>query len=71
MSNLSKANICFECKKACGGCPWSAYDEKAKKVKFEEVEGWTAEPSILRNSNSVETHTYHITACPLFEPDGE
>ena len=66
-----KANICFDCKKACGDCSWSETDPNTKKGRFEPVPGWTAEKTVLNvgmngtNRNFVET--YHITACPLFE----
>lgn len=53
-------NICFDCKNACGGCPWSA--------KSVPIPGWSAEKSDIGNKRkSIET--YHITACPLFVPD--
>ena len=60
-------NICFDCKNSVPdldghGCPWSR--------NFEPVPGWTAEPVILSPSRKYErTKTYHITACPLFDPD--
>lgn len=50
-------NICFDCKKAVGGCSWSE--------KFEPVEGWKAEPSIIAGY----IESYYITECPLFERD--
>jgi hypothetical protein len=61
----SKANICFDCQKACGRCLWSA--------KFEPVPGWTAKKTILQvgenRTGKVFHETYHITDCPEFEPD--
>ena len=47
------SQLCWDCAKATGLCPWSRMHRP--------VEGWTAE--------KVETNeftTYHITACPLF-----
>ena len=70
----NRANICIDCKKACGGCSWSEVDPATGKVRFEPVPGWTAEevPLMLSQSGGgykkIET-TYKITACPEFEPD--
>ena len=57
------ANICFDCRKALGGCSWSR--------DFIPVPGWTAEPAVLKCGGSESTQTYRITACPLFDPDGK
>jgi hypothetical protein len=64
----AKPNICFECKKACGGCSWSAFDPYTGKIKYEPVPGWTAE-KVLLNIGGVYVETYHIKECPLFEED--
>ena len=68
-----KTNICFDCKKACGGCSWSEIDPNTEKPRFEPVEGWTAKKTSLLFSNGHgdlrREITYHITACPLFERD--
>ena len=63
-----KANICFGCKNAvpddCGhGCEWSR--------KFEPVPGWTATPTLLRSGGCEPTESWHIEACPKFDPDDE
>ena len=63
---LKRANICFDCKNAvpddCGhGCEWSR--------KFEPVPGWTAKPVMLRSGRCTPTESWHITACPKFDPD--
>ena len=67
-------NICFDCKKACGGCSWSAVDPVTGKVKYEPVPGWTARKVRYcvgySGRKRVYTDTYHITACPLFDGDG-
>lgn len=69
----SKANICFRCQKACGRCSWSGIDPVTKKPRFEPVPGWTAKKVLLKSwsnhSKSKYIETYHITACPEFEPD--
>jgi hypothetical protein len=69
----NRANICFDCKKACGGCSWSEVDPDTKKIRFQPVEGWTATPSkiIAGYEGGKVTHadTYCITECPLFERD--
>lgn len=71
-----RANICFDCDRACGGCSWSEWDPETKRPRFKPVPGWTAKKSIVRNtatkngkSKRVPQETYHITACPLFKPD--
>lgn len=70
----NRANICIDCKKACGGCSWSEVNPDTGKIRFEPVPGWTAEevPLMLLQSGNgykkIET-TYKITACPEFDPD--
>lgn len=68
-----KTNICFDCGRACGGCPWSAVNPETGKVRFEPVPGWTATPMTLivghGKGGAVVAQTYHITACPLFVKD--
>ena len=58
----ARANICFDCKNACGGCSWSA--------RFEPVPGWTATPTRFKYfdkaKNTKWTDTFHITECPEF-----
>lgn len=61
----SRANICFDCQKACGDCSWSE--------KFEPVPGWTAK-KVMQKTHERKgkirwTPTYHITACPEFVKD--
>lgn len=69
----SKANICFDCDRACGGCSWTEIDPETEKPRFEPVPGWTAKKVKLRlgacNKLVNIAETYHITACPLFTPD--
>lgn len=57
---MSRANICFDCQRACGGCSWSQ--------DFTPVPGWTAKPVKLKQSPGEPIDTYHITGCPLFLP---
>lgn len=55
-------NICIDCKRAYGDCPWSA--------RYEPVPGWTATPTRRRSTagdKRVIIESYKITACPLFE----
>lgn len=56
----SRANICFRCQKAICGCSWSR--------EFVPVDGWTAEPVILKGFGK-DVPSYHITACPEFVED--
>lgn len=54
--------LCCYCKNSCGGCSWSR--------RFEPVEGWTAEPTIIRQRNrqgKYDIHSYKITECPQYE----
>ena len=67
----SKANICFDCQKACGGCSWSEIDPNTGRPRFEPVPGWTAK-KVKQRVNTYKVcweDTYHITACPEFVPD--
>ena len=68
MKGNNHTNICFDCKRACGGCSWSENDPVTGKIRFEPVPGWTAERVPINLSWGID-FTYHITACPLFEPD--
>lgn len=43
-----QANICFNCQRACGDCPWSEIDPETDKPRFQPVPGWTAKRVILR-----------------------
>ena len=61
----NRANICFDCKKACGGCSWSK--------NFTPVKGWLANKTKIRTyKDNIEeryTTSYNILFCPEFEPD--
>lgn len=61
------ANICIDCKKACGDCEWSEIDPITKHPRFAPVPGWTATPVLLAYRHGKETTTYRITACPKFK----
>lgn len=52
--------LCWSCKKACGGCNWSRW--------FWPIAGWTATLSILRDYDRP-VYSYAITACPEFVLD--
>ena len=64
-------NLCFDCKKACGGCSWSEWDAVNKKPKFQPVEGWKAikVPYFMNGRGGGLDCTYYITDCPEFESD--
>lgn len=53
--------LCWTCQRATGGCSWSD--------NLQPVEGWTAKPSIIRDSGMVEIPTYSISDCPLYVQD--
>ena len=61
----ARTNICFDCQRACGHCPWSS--------EFKPVPGWFAVSTHLcvgasrRGKKFVQT--YWIKACPLFVRD--
>ena len=68
----SQSNICFDCKKACGGCSWTEVNPDTGEVRFEPVSGWTAEQTYLlvcTHGNKKWVQTFRITACPLFDQD--
>ena len=70
--NRGGTNICFDCKKACGGCSWSEWDVAEKRTRFQPIEGWKAIkvpyfPGAGRGAKV--DSTYYITECPEFEPD--
>lgn len=55
--------LCWNCKNCFGGCSWSE--------KFEPVEGWNAERTLIKYFNVV-TPSFLVRDCPLFvEDDGE
>lgn len=62
MSTQKEDQLCWDCKRAIGLCPWSQ--------KGEAVEGWTAEKTLIPNGEISEfTPSYKITKCPLFIKD--
>jgi hypothetical protein len=52
-------NICIDCEKSGGLCPWSA--------NLKPIDGWTATPLRKRYNDNYIVDGYHVTACPLFE----
>ena len=58
--NTNRTNtICWNCKKAIGGCTWSDF--------FKPVKGWTAEQT--RPAGSKPYTSYIVEKCPEFERD--
>lgn len=51
------AQLCWRCSNACGGCSWSQ--------NFIPVEGWDAEPVIIKDSEG-DINSYKIKKCPQF-----
>lgn len=49
--------LCWLCKNACGECNWSKY--------FKPVDGWVAEPTIIKDSMG-NFSSYKIKKCPEF-----
>lgn len=54
---LTSSTICWDCKKAIGGCSWSNY--------FIPVKGWTAKPTTKTGGIA----SYLVIDCPSFERD--
>ena len=53
---------CWTCKKACGGCSWSA--------NYIPIPGWVAEPTIIKNSlgdGKGDLRSYKIISCPEYK----
>lgn len=64
MSGKPSPQLCWTCRKACGGCSWSA--------RFQPVPGWTAqhvEAITYHGSQQVRSESYDITACPEYVMD--
>lgn len=51
--------ICWDCVKATGGCPWSN--------AFTPITGWTAKPTIIKEGKKPIIESFQISNCPLFE----
>jgi len=60
IKNNTKQTLCWDCQRAVKECPWSA--------NFEPVEGWDAEETLIM-AEYRPLKSYHVKACPLFEPD--
>lgn len=50
--------LCFSCKKACGGCSWSTW--------FRPVQGWKAVPTKIRQGYQT-VESFHIMDCPEYK----
>lgn len=62
-ASFDKANICFDCENACGGCSWTEFDPVTRGTRFKVPEGAVATPVYDRNGIFI---TYSISVCPLF-----
>lgn len=58
-----KQTICWNCKKATGGCSWSDHFE------HRPVDGWNAVQTRLRMNNDEYQPSYIVISCPEFEED--
>ncbi len=64
MSQKKEDQLCWDCQRAIGLCPWSQ--------RGEAIKGWTAEETLIPNGEISEfTKSYKITKCPLFIKDQE
>ena len=57
MRREENEQLCWRCKNACGGCSWSDC--------LIPVGGWTAEPTIVKDSMK-DFASYKIRKCPQF-----
>lgn len=53
--------LCWSCKKACGGCLWSAF--------LKPVKGWEAESTVVIDNRYI-SNSYSVKSCPEYEYDG-
>lgn len=62
--------LCWDCAKACAGCPWSQYHPRT-------VKGWVATPTKVKPCSSDSKkgegydNSYIVRSCPLFVRDAE
>ena len=63
MPGHKEQTLCWTCAKACGGCSWSNHWE------HRPIPGWTARPGKLKVNGGEYTESFHVMACPEFEPD--
>ena len=60
---MKPTTICWDCARAINGCNWSIYEKS--------VEGWTAEPTQLKNKQGVYAESFCVISCPEFLPETE
>jgi Fe-S-cluster-containing hydrogenase component 2 len=61
------SNICFDCDRCYGKCPWSEIDSETGRVKFQPVEGWVTKVRSRKVNRKWEV-VQQIIECPLFVP---
>lgn len=59
---MGNYQLCWSCKKACGGCSWSKDGEPIKD--------WTADKNVIP-LNGKYAETYKISKCPEYVKDRE
>lgn len=64
-----RAQLCWSCLNACGGCSWS--QKTGQGGDFIPVAGWTARQVAWRphDRSDAAQYTYEITACPQYRAD--
>ena len=79
----TRPTLCWSCARACGGCSWTDRDPKTPEVRFEPVDGWEAEKTVVRGTSSrrqghklegystyyYAMESYRVLRCPLYELD--
>lgn len=66
---FTEPTLCWTCKNAYGGCPWTEQDPVTKKTRFAPVPGWTATKTHYTEHYQNQTrigHSYHVISCPLY-----
>ena len=61
---MKQYTVCWDCRKACGGCSWSNHWDHTP------VPGWTAVETKVRMNNDVYAQSYIVLECPEFDRDG-
>ena len=69
MEKFKRPQLCWSCKKACGGdggCSWFN--------GFKPIEGWNANTTIIRMTNPItkepqEIQSFNVVECPLYDKD--
>lgn len=59
-------NLCFDCNRSFGKCPWTEVDRNTGAIKFQPIEGWKIETKRVKTGREWR-FTEQIVECPLFD----